>query len=144
MAPPSMDESISCSVSEDFSDSLDLSDMLKELDRGFAQTLFYFIDKKGLTDVETYKRSNVGKKTFSKIKCNNNYRPSKITAISFAVGLHLDMEETEMLLRSAGFCLSRSNKFDVIIEYFIVSGAYKTIFDINEVLYQFDQPLLGV
>ena len=109
-----------------------------------AYTLFYYIDKKGLSDVECYKRSNVDKKTFSKIKCNADYRPSKVTAVSFAVGLHLDIMETEHLLSTAGMCLSHSSKFDVIIEYFITSGTYETIFDVNEVLYHFDQSLLGV
>lgn len=115
-----------------------------DMDKGFADTLFYYIDKKGFTDVEAYKRSNVSKKTFSKIKCTPNYNPSKITAVSFAIGLRLNIEETRRLLRTAGICLSRSNKFDVIIEYFIVSGNYNSIFDVNEVLYQFDQLLLGV
>ena len=121
-----------------------LENMFSKMDRGFAETLFYYIDKKGISDVECYKRSNVGKKTFSKIKCSKDYRPSKITAVSFAVGLHLDIEQTRHLLSTAGMCLSRSNKFDVIIEYFITTGNYETIFDVNEVLYQFDQSLLGV
>lgn len=121
-----------------------LESMLNEMDKGFAQTLFYYIDKKGISDIECYKRSNVDKKTFSKIKCNKDYRPSKITAVSFAIGLHLNPEEAAHLLSTAGMCLSRSSKFDVIIEYFITSGDYETIFDVNEVLYQFDQPLLGV
>ncbi len=120
-----------------------LSDMLDAMDKGFADTLFYYIDEKGITDVEAYKRSNVSRKTFSKIKCNKDYRPSKITVISFAIGLHLDIEQAQHLLRTAGMCLSRSNKFDVIIEYFLVSGNYKTVFEVNEVLYQFDQSLLG-
>ncbi len=121
-----------------------LERMLSSMDSGFAETLFRYIDAKGLTDVECYKRSNVDKKTFSKVKCNKNYRPGKITAVSFAVGMHLNYEETAHLLSTAGMCLSRSSKFDVIIEYFIRTGRYETIFDINEVLYQFDQPLLGV
>ena len=121
-----------------------LDNMLKDMDKGFAETLFSYIDKTGVTDVEAYKLSNVGKKTFSKIKCNKDYKPSKITAVSFAVGLHLDLEETRHLLSTAGMCLSRANKFDVIIEYFITTGKYETIFDVNEVLYQFDQVLLGV
>ena len=121
-----------------------LDGMLENLDKGFADTLFDLIDKRKITDVEAYKRSNVDKKTFSKIKCNKDYRPGKITAVSFAIGLRLNFEETQHLLSTVGMCLSRSNKFDVIIEYFIRSGNYKTIFDVNEVLYKFDQSLLGV
>ena len=133
-----------CSEIEATFHSERLDDMLENMDKGFADTLFYYIDKKGITDVEAYKRSNVGKKTFSKIKCNKDYKPSKITAVSFAVGLHLNLEETQHLLSTAGMCLSRANKFDVIIEYFIMTGKYDSIFDVNEVLYQFDQSLLGV
>ena len=129
---------------EKISASKTLDDMLRNMDKGFADTLFDYIDAVGISDVEAYTRSNVDKKTFSKIKCNKDYRPSKITAVSFAIGLRLDIEQTEHLLSTAGICLSRSNKFDVIIEYFITSGKYKTIFDVNEVLYQFDQPCLGV
>ena len=121
-----------------------LEDMLKQMDKDFADTLFYYIDKKGITDVEAYKLSNVNKKTFSKIKCDPNYKPSKLTAISFAIGLKLDLDETTHLLKTAGYSLSNCNKFDVIIQYFIETGNYKTIFDVNEVLYQFDQQLLGV
>ena len=120
-----------------------LNSIFDDMDKGFAETLFYYIDKKGITDVEAYKLSNVDKKTFSKIKCNKNYRPSKITAVSFAIGLHLSSAETNHLLSTAGMCLSRSNKFDVIIEYFITSGDYKTIFEVNDVLYEFDQSTLG-
>ena len=121
-----------------------LDKMLKDMDKGFAETLFDYIDKKGLTDVEAYKCANVSRKTFSKIKCDKHHKPSKITAISFAIGLHLNLDETKHLLSTAGMALSRSDKFDVIIEYFIMSGKYKTIHDVNEVLYQFDQLLLGV
>ena len=124
--------------------SATLDGMLDNMDKGFADTLFYYIDKVGITDVEAYKRSNVDKKTFSKIKCNPDYRPSKITAVSFAIGLRLDFDETKHLLSTAGMCLSRSSKFDVIIEYFVTFGKYDSIFDVNEVLYQFDQRLLGV
>ena len=124
--------------------SATLDGMLDNMDKGFADTLFYYINKVGITDVEAYKRSNVDKKTFSKIKCNPDYRPSKITAVSFAIGLRLDIDETTHLLSTAGMCLSRSSKFDVIIAYFVTSGKYDSIFDVNEVLYQFDQSLLGV
>lgn len=118
--------------------------MLKEMDKSFAETLFSFIDEKGVSDVECYKRANVDKKTFSKIKCNKNYRPSKVTAVSFAIALRLNIAETKRLLNTAGMSLSRSNTFDIIIEYFITTGDYESIFDVNEVLYKFDQQTLGV
>ena len=121
-----------------------LEDMLKEMDKGFAETLFAYIDEKGLSDVECYKRANVDKKTFSKIKCNKNYKPSKVTAVSFAIALRLNLEQTNHLLNTVGMSLSRSSKFDVIIEYFITTGNYQNIFDVNETLYQFDQVTLGV
>lgn len=121
-----------------------LDDMLSDMDKGFAETLFHYIDEKGISDVECYKRANVDKKTFSKIKCNKNYKPSKVTALSFAIALRLDLNETAHLLNTVGFSLSRSSKFDVIIEYFITTGNYKDIFDVNETLYQFDQTMLGV
>ncbi|MBQ8248402.1 MAG: macro domain-containing protein [Clostridia bacterium] len=124
--------------------SANLEEMLRKMDKGFAETLFDYIDAKGFTDVECYKRANVDKKTFSKIKCNKNYKPSKVTAVSFAIALHLNLAETNHLLNTVGMSLSHSNKFDVIIEYFIVSGNYETIFDVNETLYQFDQVTLGV
>lgn len=121
-----------------------LEEMLKEMDCGFAQTLFRYIDEKGISDVDCYKRSNVDKKTFSKIKCSATYKPSKVTVISFAIGLHLNLNDTKHLLNTAGFSLSKSNVFDIIIEYFITSGNYKDIYDVNEVLYKFDQVTLGV
>lgn len=125
-------------------DTKSLDEMLEEMDKGFAETLFYYIDKKGLSDVECYKKANVDKKTFSKIKCNKSYKPSKVTAVSFAIALRLDIDETNHLLRTVGMTLSRSSKFDVIIEYFITSGNYESIFDVNETLFQFDQVMLGV
>ena len=124
--------------------SKSLDDMLKEMDKGFAYTLFRYIDEKGISDVECYKRANVDKKTFSKIKCNKSYKPSKITAVSFAIALRLNLEETNHLLNTVGMSLSRSSRFDVIIEYFVTTGNYKDIFDVNETLYQFEEDTLGV
>lgn len=126
------------------SDADDIGEWLKQMDKGFADTLFYYIDKKEITDVDAYKRSNVSKKTFSKIKCDPNYKPSKLTAVSFAIGLKLNLDETTHLLKTAGFALSESSKFDLIIQYFIETGNYETIFDVNELLYYYDQQLLGV
>lgn len=125
-------------------DEASLEEMLRRLDKGFAETLFDYIDARGMTDVECYKRANVDKKTFSKIKCNKNYKPSKVTVVSFAIALRLNLDETAHLLRTVGMSLSHSSKFDVIIEYFIKTGNYETIFDVNETLYQFDQVTLGV
>lgn len=119
-----------------------LADFLEEMDAGFAETLFTLIDAKGMTDVECYKKANVDKKTFSKIKCNPAYKPSKPTAIAFAIALKLNLEETQRLLRTVGMTLSRSSKFDLIIEYFISRGIYD-IYEINQALFEFDQVLLG-
>lgn len=119
-----------------------LDDLISDLDEPFSNTLFRLIDSKGKTDVEVYKKANIDRKLFSKIRSVKGYTPKKPTILALAIALELTLDETDDLLERAGYALSHASKFDVIVEYFIVSGKYN-IFDINEVLFKYDQPLLG-
>lgn len=119
-----------------------LDDLMDELDEPFSTTLLKLIDAKGMTDVEVYKRANMDRKLFSKIRIGKGYTPKKPTILALAIALKLTLAETDDLLERAGYALSHASKFDVIVEFFIVSGNYN-IFELNEVLFKYDQPLLG-
>lgn len=121
---------------------LSLRNRLKHMDAGFSETLLALIDDRGMNDVQVYKRANLSRQHFSKIRSNPRYKPSKQTVLALAVALELPFEDTVMLLERAGFALSHADRRDVIVEFFIREGVYD-VFEINEALFAFDQPLLG-
>lgn len=123
-------------------DGKSIDDMIRDMDSSFSEHLLHLIDLSPYTDSQVYKRANIDRKLFSKIRSNPDYKPSKVTAIAFAIALELDLDGARDLIGRAGYALTRSSKFDIIIEYFITRKNYN-IFEINEVLFAFDQPLMG-
>ena len=125
-----------------YESSTSIDDILLELDSSFSETLLKLIDQKDLRDVDVYKRANISKAHFSKIRTHKDYRPTKTTVLAFCISLKLNLSETRDLLEKAGFSLSNSSKGDIIVRYFIENKRYD-IYEVNEVLFEYDQQLLG-
>lgn len=147
----SFDEDVGkeCSVDDCFMVTADrsnfrrsLADLIKERESSFAEAVFKYIEIKGITIPEVYKRANLDRKLFSKIRASKNYQPSKNTALALAIALELNLDETKDFIGKAGYALTHSNEFDIIIEYCIINGIYN-IMKINETLFAFGQQMLG-
>ena len=119
-----------------------LDEILGDAGDSFQQRLLKLIDKSGMDDVTVYKKANIDRKVFSRIRCKPDYKPKKKTALAFAIALELDMPTMTDLLSRAEIALSPSNTFDLIITYFITNKNYD-IFEINAALFKYGQPILG-
>ena len=141
---PSRDGAVfrACSAAAAGAAPTELDDLLEHLDVGFSETLLALIDQRGLADAEVYHRANLSRQLFSKIRSNPAYRPTKPTAVALAMALELDVPATQDLLSRAGLTLSRTSKFDVIVRFFLEHGIYD-IYQLNEALFAYDQPLVG-
>lgn len=105
-----------------------LDQVLQQKAETFSEMLLRIIDEKGLKDSEVYKRANIDRRLFSKIRGDEDYVPSKKTAISFCLALRLNLDETKNLLSKAGYALSEASRFDLIITYLIENGEYNVHF----------------
>lgn len=132
----------SCAVPGDLGTPDGLAERLAHLDASFSEALLALIDERGFTDAQIYRRANLSRQLFSKIRSKPDYRPSKPTAVALALALGLTLPQTQELLAHAGLTLSRSSKFDVIVEFYLARGVHD-VMTVNEALFAFDQPLLG-
>ena len=138
---PEVEASVHSKIQKDASPA-SIDKVLEGMTESFSEYLLKLIDEKGTTDVEVYKRANMDRKLFSKIRSQKSYHPKKQTVISLAIALKLDQNETDRLLQKAGYSLSNCYRFDVIIRYFLEQGEYD-IFKINEALFYYGETLLG-
>lgn len=117
-----------------------IDDLMSQMDETFSKRLLRMIKERNMSEAQAYKKACVDRRHFSKIKKDEYYAPNKKTVLAFSIALELTLDETKDLLRSAGYALSRSSKFDIIIVYFLENKNYN-MFEINEVLYEYDQPV---
>lgn len=122
--------------------SRNLDNLMNQLEETFSQRLLRMIDERGMTDSQVYTKAYVDRRHFSKIRKDINYVPNKKTVLAFTIALELSLDEAKDLLGSAGFALSRSSKTDIIVAYFLQNKIYD-MFEINDVLYAYGQPVFG-
>lgn len=136
------DDCDSCEYDDDNDDQSEMLSKLLSTKKSFSSILFEYIDKKGISDAECYKRAGIDRRTFSKIRCDSRYKPSKSTILALAIALELNVEETDRILKSSGFALSDSITSDIIVKYYIVNGKYD-ILKVNEMLHRFGEAPLN-
>ena len=129
-------------MSSTMSVNRNIDNLMNQLEETFSQRLLRMIDERGMTDSEAYTKAYVDRRHFSKIRKDVNYVPNKKTVLAFTIALELSLDEAKDLLGSAGFALSRSSKTDIIVAYFLQNKIYD-MFEINEVLDAYGQPIFG-
>lgn len=126
-------------MSQTMASNRNIEDLMNQIEETFSQRLLRLIDERGLSDSEVYSKAYVDRRHFAKIRRDVNYTPNKKTVLAFTIALELSLDEAKDLLASAGFALSRSSKTDIIVAYFLQNRIYD-MFEINEVLYAYEQP----